>query len=390
MTEALVTGSVVSWALERAEVSVEEAADHLKVTPEKVGEWQEERAYPTLRQAEKLARKCHVPFGYLFLSRPPEDPLPLPDLRTIANRPITNPSSSLVDVVQDVLRKQDWYREYLEDEGAAPLDFVGRFSADDKAVTIAADIRNTIGLDDDLRRGAGNWENFLDLLARRAEGAGVLVFRSSYVASNTWRPLAVAEFQGFAFVDPLAPVVFINASDWKSAQIFTLAHELAHVWIGESGISNLDYRKRSSDQRVGVDRLSDQIAAETLVPSHDFTSSWDEGRSTGRNLEALANTFKVSQFVILRRAYENRLVDDAQFRAHYDELRARDRPPAPPKKRQGDFYRGLPIRNSRLFTATILSATRTGRVSYRTAARLLNVQPPVLATAYQKLAESGA
>jgi len=389
MIEAPVTGDVVSWALDRAELTVEQAARQLKVAPERIERWVSEDARPTLHQAQKLARECHVPFGYLFLSARPQEPLPLPDLRTIANRPITNPSVSFVDVVQDTLRKQDWYREYLETEGAAPLPFVSRFSIHDEVATVAEDIRSVMRIDGNLRKAANNWEDFLDLLARQAEDAGILVLRSSYVGSNTKRLLEKAEFRGFALVDRLAPAIFVNAADWKSAQIFTLAHELAHIWIGQSGVSNLDYELRSSAQRVAVDRVCDQIAAETLVPALDFRAAWDTGTDIGWNLERLGATFKVSQFVILRRARENDLVEDNEFRFYREELETRDRPKPSAKKRKGDFYKNLPIRNSRLFTATILSATREGSVTYRTAARLLSVNPPVLPTAYQKLLESG-
>ncbi len=390
MTEAYVTGTVIEWARERARVSVEDIASAMGVKAAQFVAWEEGTARPTLRQAEDMANRLHVPFGYLFLSDPPKEAVPLPDLRTIANRPLTDPSPELVEVTQDALRKQDWYREYLETEEAAPLPFVGRFSADDKATMIAEDIRGVLGIDGNLRKAAHTWEDFIDLLARQAEGAGILVLRSSYVGSNTRRLLDKDEFRGFALVDGLAPLIFINAADWKSAQIFTIAHELAHVWIGEPGVSNLDYELRSSGQRVVVDRVCDQIAAETLTPALEFRAAWDVGTDTGWNLARLATSFKVSQFVILRRARENDLISDNEYWAYRDELGTRDRPPKPSgKKRGGDFYRSLPIRNSRTFTATILSAVRTGAVTYRTAARLLSVSPPVLPTAYQKLLEGG-
>ena len=165
------------------------------------------------------------------------------------------------------------------------------------------------------------------------------MLRSSYVGSNTTRPLDKAEFRGFALVDPLVPVVFINAGDYKSAQIFTLAHELAHIWVGESGVSNLDYDQRSSAQRAAIDRVCDRIAAESLVPSRDFQSGWDRGTGIERNLQSLGSVFKVSQFVILRRAREESLVNESQFHAYNELLKSGDRiKPVDKKKKGGDFY----------------------------------------------------
>ena len=384
MTEAYVTASVVAWARERADLSVEQVADRLGVKPDQVAAWEVGHARPTLRQAEEMARTLHVPFGYLYLSSPPKEEVALPDLRTIANRPLTDPSPELVDVTQDALRKQDWYREYRVAEGAEPLGFVGRYSVDGGADQIAASMRRTLAVNDNLRHTAHSWEEFLTLFARNAEGAGVLVLRSGVVGNNTHRPLDVEEFRGFALSDSVAPIVFINAQDGKAAQIFTLAHELAHIWIGQSGVSNPDYRMRARQQTSPIDRFCDQVAAEVLVPIQDFMDRWSGQEDIDSNLWRLARQYRVSELVILRRAFETGIVDEREYEQHYNPRAIRKG-----GGEGGSYYRNVLVRNSKTFTLSLLAAATGDRVSYRDAATLLNVNMASVPALYDKLIAIG-
>ena len=245
-TDAFITPDVLRWALERRGLPDEEVARRVSVRPERVRRWKDGSGQPTLRQAQALAQKLSVPLGYLFLSERPSDEFPLPDLRTVGDGPPGTPSPELVAVVYDALSKQQWYREYLESQGEAPLEFVGSRSVDDDPDDVARDIRSRLGVNDAMRQDAASWEQFLTTFIRAAEAAGILVLRSGIVEANTQRPLDVEEFRGFAISDDLAPLVFINGKDAKAAQIFTLAHEIAHLWLGESGVSNPDYRASAS------------------------------------------------------------------------------------------------------------------------------------------------
>ena len=378
MTEALVSPSVLYWARWRRGLEAPELAAKLNVKPEAIIAWEVGDRRPTFRQAQQLAQALYIPLGYLFLSEPPIQELPIPDFRTFPGHPPQEPSPEFLDLLNDVLTKQQWFREYRESEGVEALPFVGAFKPTDSVGTVSDDIRETIDIDG-ARNRAPNWEGFLRELTRNAEDSGIMVMRSGVVGNNGHRPLSVEEFRGFAITDEIAPVVFINGRDFKGAQIFTLAHELAHLWTGETGVSNPDYTRRSEGQYSSVERFSNRVAAETLVPSDDFRRRWRNG-SVGveTNLAFLAPAYKVSPMVILRQAYDLELVGVEEYEREYDRLAASARGSEPAAESGGNFYYTLIARNGMHFSSAVLSSVAEGSLLYREAAHLLNVQVKTL------------
>lgn len=375
MVEAFINPRMIVWARERLNYSQPQAAEKLGMSTEKLAGWEsdgDER--PSFRQVQDLAKKLHIPLGYLYLSSPPNERLPLPDLRIMANATPTRPSPDFLEVLYDALRKQEWYHEQMEAEGVSALPFVGKFNPSDEARNIAADITKALGIDQALRLKSPTWESFLTALVRKAENIGVLVLRSGIVGNNTHRPLNVEEFRGFAMSDELAPLVFINGKDYETAQIFTLVHELAHIWMGQSGVSNPDYMKRSHEQHNEIDRKCDSVAAEVLVPANDFVWRWSSFRSVEQNIQVLATFYRVSAFVILRRAYELEKCDKSVFDSKFHELRMRVRTRGAKHDHGGSFYANLLSRNSTIFTTTVAAAFAEGRILATEAANLLNLK----------------
>ncbi|HEY2122248.1 MAG TPA: XRE family transcriptional regulator [Chthoniobacterales bacterium] len=229
---------VLRWVRERAGLTRADLADVLGLDLDKVEEW-ERRGALTFGQAERIAKKTHAPLGYLFLQEPLRESLPIPDLRTVAGRSTSEPSLELLDTLDEAERRQDWYRDYVRSENLAPLDFVESISLNTDHDIAAQSIRDRIGFQTEIRARAATWEEALRLQVEQIEETGVLVMRNGIVGSNTHRPLSVDEFRGFALADRYAPLIFLNGADGKAAQMFTLAHELVHIWLGQSGISNL-------------------------------------------------------------------------------------------------------------------------------------------------------
>lgn len=375
ITEAFITPEIIEWARKRRNYSIHTLSQRININPQKIEAWEKGDVRPSFDEAQILAKKLYIPFGYLYLSQPPAESFPLPDLRTITKRDNKRPSPDFLDVIYDALRKQDWYRQNQESHNAEPASFIGKFTTDDSPEIIARDIRNTLTIDDDMRRRATNWELFLTDFIRQSETKGIIVIRQGIVGNNNYRKLSVDEFRGFAISDRMAPLVFINDQDVKVAKIFTLAHELAHLWIDKSGISNLDYYLRSSQQTNSIDRFCDKVAAEVLTPASDFKSTWGFQPSIEENIDYMVRRYRVSRFVVLRRAYDLGLIEYKDYLTYYQKF-WEDK--IIPKSSEMGFTTLFLNRNSKLFTFTLLGSAMEGKISYLKAARLLNIKVKTL------------
>lgn len=267
-------------------------------------------------QAEKFARVARVPLGYLFMKEPPSPrQADVADFRTVVGS--SSLSKDFFDVFDDVQYKQDWYRDYLEGIDAAPLEFVGKFSGGGgRSRLVADDIRRALRLNDDERSHLRSPDDLYALLVERCEDIGILVFKNGIVGNNTHRPLSVDEFRGFVLCDPLVPVVFINGADAPAAWTFTLAHELAHIWLGDSGIS--DTKPGTRNRR---EAQCNAIAAEVLVPQELFRAFWaaqDPRQTAVQWIAAGRLHFRVSELVIARRALDLELISHRVFDQVYD------------------------------------------------------------------------
>lgn len=381
---ALITKEMLQWARQRTFGSLDEAASRLGVDKEKLVAWEKGESQPTFRQAEKIAKKLKIPFGYLYLSEPPDESLPLPDLRVKPGTPPRDPSPDFLDVLYDAMRKQEWYHEYLRGEEADPVPFVGRYSEDAHVETVAEDIRSTLGLTERFRQRTRNMGDFYRRLVEQAESAGVLVMRNSVVGNNTRRPLDPNEFQGFAMPDNLAPLVFVNQKDYLSAQIFTLMHELAHIWMGVSGVSIQDYLERPTVQSELSQRTANEIAAETLVPSKELALRLRNYDDLDQSLTALQGHFKVSVFVVLRKMYALGELPFEVYRSEYEELRKGIKPKKPGG---GGGLATYFSRNSTTIATTLLHSVAEGKTLPTQAASLLNVRPATVYNMKDYLAE---
>lgn len=359
MPYAPVKPELLRWARERVGRSVEEFKGNLK----KLAEWERGEAQPTFKQLEDFARATHVPFGYFFLPEPPEERIPIPDLRTVRNRELGHPSPDLLDTIHAMQRRQAWLREEQIECEAEPLDFVASARVADDPQGVGLEMRRVAGLDDGWAAAVGTWREAVGELRRIIEDLGVLAVINGVVGNNTHRKLDVEEFRGFALSDEYAPLVFVNGADAKSAQMFTLVHELAHLWLGESALTDSGLTSRPSQE---IESWCDRAAAEFLVPQQAMRTMWREVRHGGSPFEIIARRFKVSPIVAGRRAMDLRLVSREAFFTFYEEYIARER-----KQRSdsggGDFYHNQNTRVGERFALQVIRAAKEGRVSFKEA-----------------------
>jgi len=352
------------WACERAGRSVDALAQQQPFR--KLPTWVSGEERPTFKQLEKFAQATHTPFGYFFLQEPPKEFVPIPDLRTVGNQYIGHPSPDLLDTMYICQQRQEWYRDFARSMGGKPLQFVGSANLESDTAEIAQNIRQALGFSLDERRKMPTWTEALRRFIQQADSFGIMVMVSGIVGSNTHRSLDPQEFRGFALADPLAPLVFINGKDTKAAQMFTLAHELAHIWLGETALSDVGPTTMPSSS---VELWCNQVAAELLVPLPALQEAYDGGMSLREELDRLARWFKVSTLVILRRLHDaGRLTRNQLWQAYNEEL---DRLRAMPKGSGGNFYLTLPARVSKRFARALVVSTLEGQTLHRDAYRML-------------------
>ena len=350
---------MLRWACERAGYDLSDLAGPM---PQLVA-WVRQERHPTLKQLEKLANLTHTPLGYFFLPEPPEERLPVPDYRTVAGTAAAKPTPDLLDTLYTMQRRQMWLRESLLENEVEPLAFVASANLIDDADAVGREMRRALGLQDGWAAGVRTWQDAVGELRRAIEQLGVMAVINGVVGNNTHRRLSVEEFRGFALTDPYAPLIFVNGADAKSAQMFTLAHELAHIWLGTEGLSGFEALLPSGTE---VEDWCNRAAAELLAPTQEVRARWSVARREADPFGALARAFKVSPVVAARRALDLNLVSRNTFFAFYESYVNRERSGGT-RSTGGDFYNNQNTRVGELFAVHVLHAAMEGRIGFKEA-----------------------
>ncbi|MGI8402018.1 MAG: ImmA/IrrE family metallo-endopeptidase [Gemmatimonadaceae bacterium] len=359
-----VNPKLLRWARQRANLTAEDLARRFP----KLNAWERGDGNPTLKQLESLAKATYAPLGYFFLAEPPVETLPIPDFRTGRKGNAARPSPNLLDTVYLCQQRQSWYHDYARSVGEEERAFVGSLTLRASIESAATTIRDTLEFDLEARRQCPTWEDALRQFIAQADTLGILVMCSGVVLNNTHRKLDPNEFRGFAITDDLAPLVFINGADTKSAQMFTLAHELGHLWLGRSA---LDDAQVSSTDIDGAERWCNNVAAELLVPLKALEREYHPRSELNDEMRRLARRFKVSTLVILRRIFDTGAISRKRFHEAYTAEVARL--PQRSVSGGGDFYRTEAVRVSKRFATALIANTLEGHTLYRDAYRMLGI-----------------
>lgn len=361
MPKVSISPPVLSWALQR---SGKPSAIERRFP--KIAEWLEGESQPTMRELEKLSKATSTPLGYFFLLKPPEERLPIPHFRTYTDEPTFRPSPDLLDAILLMERRQAWMRENLIEQGQEPLPYVRSADIVDQPARVSQEIRAVLGLVDGWAAQQSTWTSALRMLEKRMEDIGILVVVNSVVGNNTHRTLDVGEFRGFVLADEYAPLVFVNGADGRAAQMFTLAHELAHVWFGSSAAFDLRELQPSADH---TEEVCNRVAAEFLVPEEDMRVAWIGIAHNPQRFQEAARRFKVSEIVAARRALDLKLITVKEFLGFYRDYLEKERQRAPVSG-GGDFYLAQNLRVGRRFGESVIRAAKEGRLLYREAYQL--------------------
>lgn len=357
-----INSNLIEWAITRAGFKLE---DFFAKNPS-VKEWIKGNKCPTIKQLEDFTHKVHVPFGYLFLNEPPQEELSIPFFRT-GKGDVEKVSLNIYHTVQMLQERQSWLTDYLTESGYDNLSFVGAFDENDNYREIVSDIRNTLNLSEGWAKEFGTWEETLDYLTRKIEDTGIIVTFNGVVGNNTRRRINIDECRGFVLVNDKAPFLFINSADAKAAQMFTIIHELAHIWLGESAGFNNDNMLPADDP---IEKLCDKVAAEFLVPETHFRKLW----LTTQNFRTLSRNLKVSPIVISRRALDLKLITKGEFFEFYNSYIKSFQLKKENQASGGNFYATARKRVSLRFANYVNSAVKENNLLYRDAYRLTNLK----------------
>lgn len=353
-----VSQSVLSWALQRSGRTFEKALTKFP----KLGDWMDGSGQPTLHDLEKFAAYTHTSLGALIMPEPPDEALPIADMRTRESAAIARPSGNLLDTIDRYQQFQDWYHDYALEQGAEKLPFLGSASTQDNPHMIARRVRELLRLDRVNATSPDQWQRDI---VKALEDVGALVMMSGIVGNNTYRPLSTDEFRGFSLYDDLAPLIFVNVADEPySAQNFTLLHEFAHLLLGHSALSGGDRLLGGSGEEAWCNR----VAACVLLPDEALTAF--DGVATVQDYRAVARRFGVSAEVALHRLHGARRIDEERYGALLEAVRA-DYGGEKRSSGGGNYYNTLTARLGRSFATAVVTSTLEGRTGFTESFRMI-------------------
>ncbi|MCI9889445.1 ImmA/IrrE family metallo-endopeptidase [Micrococcales bacterium 31B] len=378
-TRVPIAPEMLLWAVERAGWD----AETLHRRAPRLDSWARGE-HPTLPQLEEFARATHTPFGMLFLPKPPAEPIPIPDMRTLGGATLSKPSVDLLDTIYECQTHQAWYRDYAASHGLEPVSCVGTASAHESPDVVVASIRRELheALTGETPRRDRSL--FRRALTAAIERMGVLVKVSGIVGTNTRRPLDYLEFRGFTLADEWAPLIFINATDTMSGQIFTLIHELAHVFLGGSALSDA---VPGNEHSSATEAWCNQVAADVLAHRREVGTAF-RGHRDRENLEPLADAFGVSTLVILLQLRLGEFVTDREFEALWEVENHRLSQLAVVRESRpsgGNYYATQVVRLSATFARAVVSSALEGSTGYGDAMSMVGTRKPDV---FRRLAET--
>lgn len=317
-----VNPALLRWARDTAGLSLHDAALKAKITPphqrkgeepvtpaERLASWEEGRAVPSLPQLKALAKAYYRPLVTFFLPAPPAQTDQLADYRTVPDVP--SESAEFAALKRRIFQLHHELCAIARDEQAEDLAFVGSCTMQKGELATVDAIRQTLGTESVGKRRLSAQE-FFQNLRDKAHEAGIYVVLMGDLGSHHSK-IAPEEFRGIAIAHKQVPLVVINNNDAEAARPFTLVHELAHIFLGSSGISNQNAFALQREHQA-IEQFCNAVAAEFLVPRHLLQHAWDtQPRDPEDAIKYLARRFCVSNEVIARRLFDLGLVQNDDY-----------------------------------------------------------------------------
>lgn len=361
---------VLVWARERSGQTIDQVAKALHKEPEVIVSWEAGSSSPTYAQLETLAYKVYKrPVALFFFPEPPEEIDPEHSFRTLPEFEIEELTSDTRYKIRDARAMQIALNELNGGVNPAPRkifrDIRVRFPL--SALTIAREVRSYLGVD--LEAQKRGWRNVAEALKEwrnAVEECGVFVFKNSFKQEDV---------SGLCLYDPEFPVIYINNSTSGTRQIFTLFHELAHLLVQTNGVTKASdrYIDALSGEAKSIEVFCNQFAAAFLVPDADLRRRIRGGVPDDETVAALAEDYKVSREVVLRRFLDLGLITKSYYESKVAQWR-RDYEGRPKRESGGDYYATKATYLGEKYLSLVFGRYYQGRISIQQLADFLNVR----------------
>ncbi len=374
---------VLTWARETAGMSLDDAARALGLTDargrtgvQRLEAMELGADEPTRPLLLKMAKTYRRPLLVFYLAEPPKTGDRGQDFRTLPGHEKFNPE--LDALVRDIKARQGLIRSMLEDDKAEALPFVSSATMELPAPKLAARMAERLNFSLELYRVAKTRDEAFTYLRETIEASGVYVLLLGNLGSyHTNIPVEV--FRGFALADDIAPLIVINDQDSRTAWSFTALHELAHLWLGQTGISG-------ADSENTIERYCNDVAGEFLLPATELRQLAPflklSVAAIAEHIEPFAQAHRVSRAMIAYKLYRAGMIGkttwgalDQRFKDEY--LQFKQHEAERNKKAEGgpNYYI---VRRHRVGPALLGLVRRSldeGTITYTKASTVLGVKP---------------
>ena len=363
---------IIQWAIQSAGKDVRGLSDKF----DKIDKWTSEESELTVSELNKLSKELRIPFGYFFLPEPPDEDIKLLKYRTIDNEDQAKPSRELIDTIKYMEKRQSFMRDALIEDGFLPHEFVGSATIENNTEALASKITQELKLKINWNK---NNPNTFNVLREEISNLGILVMQNGVVGNNNHRILNVAEFRAFVLIDQYVPLIFLNARDSTYAKVFSLCHELVHVWLGVDELYNDNFTSNQIVNNSQLEKFCNEVAAEMLLPLSSIQSTLEPQLDIYTNIKHISKVFNVSELVVCIRLKEKKIIDNKVFNEVYANLLIEMREnllgkQLQEKKSGGDYYATNGSRLDARFATTVSRKAREGRILYTEAYELIGAK----------------
>jgi Zn-dependent peptidase ImmA (M78 family)/transcriptional regulator with XRE-family HTH domain len=383
---------ILTWARETAGLSLEDAAARIGIgasaalsAAEKLDQLERGAKFPTRIQLTRFASVYRRPLLTFYMQRPPPQVPRGEDFRTLPFEVPPHENALLDALLRDIRARQDMVKSILEDdEDRKPLDFVGSVAMPRGVQFVVDSIAARLGFQPNAHR-KGTTENLFKDLRCRAERAGIFVLLVGDLGSHH-SVINERVFRGFAIADQIAPFVVINDQDARTARSFTLIHELAHIWLGQTGVSGLANDGQATTPQGRIEQFCNDVAGHLLLPADAFADrpdfSADDIQAAANVIDGIAKIWRVSEPMVTYRMSRLGWITGkvyghltAHFSARWQAMRLRQTEEAKDRDSKPSYYTVRQFKLGDALLGVVHNAMRSNQLTHTKAAKVLGVNP---------------